>query len=144
MIRRRATSRSLQGSEVRLHHWSPPTSRLKTKVGSANCQGSVIIHFSYASSLRVKGDKVLTCELRIVSAFRECQSKVYTLYGLQYALHSRYGQAVSGATGCRHQAPRYTATRRGESCNPLLCFVVSSVLMGNCSGYCVTQWLCKQ
>lgn len=53
----------------------------------------------------INGECVCVCMCR------KCQSQIHPLYGLQHALHSRHGQAVSGAAGCRHQAPRHAATR---------------------------------
>lgn len=60
----------------------------------------------------------VTCQVSVINGSvcvcRERQSQVCSLYGLQYALHRRYGQAVSSATGRRHQAARNTAARWGE------------------------------
>jgi len=62
--------------------------------------------------------------VNVQSVFRERQSQVRSLYGLQYAVHGRHGQAVSGAPGRRHQAPRHAAAGRGER-RPLLSLLFS-------------------
>lgn len=132
MTRLKLPSHSPQGSGVKPHHWSPPTSRFKTKVvllfffflSSLVFSATIILEFT--SFVQIVNKITLNSFLKIiftfsidnngatVLVFRECQSQVYSLYSLQHALHSWYGKAVSGAIGCCHQAPRHAATWWGE------------------------------
>lgn len=58
---------------------------------------------------------MLMCLSLCVHVFiRKCKPEVHPLHRLQHAVHRRHGQAVSGAPGRCHQAPRHSAAWWGE------------------------------